>query len=341
MKKSKIISSLNKIANILDDNLFHKEADNITKIMIKLSAREDEFQGPAPEQPDDAYDINKIINPPTEFAKDIPEPENPQTEYDDIMGINEPIIIPFPNSGYMYGSAGLRGQFVSEINIQFTDNVSSTYSYTTNEIVINEIVGHTEKNIKQYWYTLRGLEVYYDLPKTIQNVNIKITEPENNDKLLFENNYSGDVDNNGKVKLTPKSAPNISNLYEVSNLQYTVQEKFDIDKFIRLLQTDVPNAFIAQNELDPEDVRWNKAVFAYHSYFEPMIDEINEELEDSRESEYDRIIELDEEEMKNIVSSYADYNCSIYHDTDISDERFAVISIKGWPQFLNKELSKF
>jgi hypothetical protein len=40
MKKFKIISSLNKIANILDDNLFHKEADNITKMMLKLSAND-------------------------------------------------------------------------------------------------------------------------------------------------------------------------------------------------------------------------------------------------------------------------------------------------------------
>lgn len=40
MKKSNIISSLNKIANIFDDNLFHKEADNITKMMIKLSAND-------------------------------------------------------------------------------------------------------------------------------------------------------------------------------------------------------------------------------------------------------------------------------------------------------------
>lgn len=339
MKKSKIISSLNKIANILDDNLFHKEADNITKIMIKLSAREDEFQGPNPEQPDDAYDLNKIINPPTEFDENIPKPEQSESTYEEIIGKDEPIRIPFPSSGHIYGIAYTRGQFNVEVNIQFTNTVSSRYEYTTNETLIADITRHTEKNIQQYWYTLKGLDVYFDLPKSIQNVNIKITEPDNDNKLLFQNDYAGNVMDKGKVKLTPKSASSISHLYEVSNLQYNVEQKFEIDKFIRLLKADVPNEFIIKEGLDPQDTRFNKAAFTYQSYFGPMINEINEELESSHESEEDYIREIDEEQLHQIISEFVDEIGFIYHSNpDMSDERFATISIKEFPHFLNNKL---
>jgi hypothetical protein len=343
MKKSKIISSLNKIANILDDNLFHKEADNITKIMIKLSAREDEFQGPNPEQPDDAYDLNKIINPPTEFDENIPQPEHSEETYDEIIGKDEPIRIPFPTSGHIYGIAYTRGQFNVEVNIQFTNTVSSRYEYPTNETLIADIVRHTERNIQQYWFTLKGLDVYFDLPKTIQNVNIKITEPDNDNKLLFQNDYAGDVQDKGKVKLTAKSATTISNLYEVSNLRYNVEQKFEIDKFIRLLQSDVPDEFIAEMESDPKDVRWNKMVYTYQSYFgtEEMLDSINDSLEQERESEEDDIREIDEEQLHQIISEFVDEIGFIYHSNpDMSDERFATISIKEWIPYLNKKLWK-
>lgn len=43
MKKSKILSSLNKIANILDQNKYVKEADQITNVMIKISQNEDDI----------------------------------------------------------------------------------------------------------------------------------------------------------------------------------------------------------------------------------------------------------------------------------------------------------
>ena len=335
MKKSKIISSLNKIANILDDNLFHKEADNITKIMIKLSAREDEFQGPNPEQPDDAYDINKIINPPREFDENIPQPEQPESAYEEIIGKDEPIRIPFPSSGHIFGIAYTSGQFNVEVNIQFTNTVSSRYEYSTNETLIADIVGHTERNIKQYWHTLRGMNVFLDLPKTIQNVNIKITEPDNDNKLLFQNDYAGDIDDKGKVKLTAKLASTISNLYEVSNLRYNVEEKFEIDKFIRLLQSDVPNEFIEKVESDPKHIRWNKMAYTYHSYFgtEEMLEFINDELEN------DHIREIDEDQLSDIISEFVDETGFLYvSNPDISDERFATISIKEFPYFRNKKL---
>ena len=38
MNKRKILANINKIANDLDNNLFHKEADQLTKIMLKIAS---------------------------------------------------------------------------------------------------------------------------------------------------------------------------------------------------------------------------------------------------------------------------------------------------------------
>ena len=71
MEKSKIIYSLNKIANILDDNFFHKEADIISKVMVKLSAndfdiseanlRDPNYRTPGPFGNEEEQDVDYVL----------------------------------------------------------------------------------------------------------------------------------------------------------------------------------------------------------------------------------------------------------------------------------------
>ena len=82
MNKRQIIASLNNIANTLDHSGFNKEADTITRVMVKLAEEETESYGnePAKKIIDDfvdqakrneRYDPNilKMMNDRLEFNK--------------------------------------------------------------------------------------------------------------------------------------------------------------------------------------------------------------------------------------------------------------------------------
>ena len=101
MNKRKILASINKLANQLDNNQFHKEADKLTKVMIKISADfpEDDYDELMKRSREESEERKKILDIYKRVLKEMQEGEL-SSKKDPVEEAAEKGMSDFPGSEY-------------------------------------------------------------------------------------------------------------------------------------------------------------------------------------------------------------------------------------------------